>query len=757
MQLIHRWRWPIALFLGAAAIGLWPHFRHALQVDNSLTAWFIEGDPALESYYRFQENFGNDEVAILLYYPPEGMEDAKNLRRLKKLSDSLEQMPSLAQVLSAGNARVPPQGLFQSQGRPLLPPKDSINPQRVWNTLAAHPFLAEQFFTPDRKASRVILRMASHPDFEQRRSAILDTVRGAAKAILGEQVAFGGVGILYEALNSLSKQDFGRFLLVGYLLMFALIWLIYRQWTYVFFALGTILLSTYFTLALYGWAGYQLNLMTTLVPAIIILLCVMDVMHILNERHKPAWPEAGAQELFAKLRRVWRPCLFTTLTTAGGFLTLTVSPIKILFLFGLYSALGIGLGLLFSFYLAASILPSVEHQTPRNNLPRQLVRWQNQVLGNQKAWLGATAIVLIFSFWGLSKVVVDTDSLSYLPVDHPARTDSRVLEEIWGPYMPLEYLVYPQEGYTLQDTAVIRALLRFDQAVRKLPDIGGTDGYHSLFGAALKGRYDTIRAQRLGANLTSNVARLAERHYPELLRTLTTADYKLGRLNVSGNMLSAGELNRKMNTIDRLAQANLGEVVTLEVSGYQSLYGKIVNYVTNSQINSFLLATGLIFMLLWIFLRQFKLALVSLLPNFFPICFMLGFMGWYGIQLDTATACIASIVLSFSIDDTMHFAYHYQRRRQQGLTPEASRRETMAHVGRAILLTSLVLFTGYALMVFGALKTVIYFGSLTAVSIVAALFSQLVLFPILLAYTDRSDPSLAQHKVDESQKPGAAE
>jgi predicted RND superfamily exporter protein len=48
------------------------------------------------------------------------------------------------------------------------------------------------------------------------------------------------------------------------------------------------------------------------------------------------------------------------------------------------------------------------------------------------------------------------------------------------------------------------------------------------------------------------------------------------------------------------------------------------------------------------------------------------------------------------------------------------------------VLTSLVLFIGYSLMGFASLKTVKLFGLLTAVAVAAALFAQMLLFPILL-------------------------
>jgi predicted RND superfamily exporter protein len=192
-----------------------------------------------------------------------------------------------------------------------------------------------------------------------------------------------------------------------------------------------------------------------------------------------------------------------------------------------------------------------------------------------------------------------------------------------------------------------------------------------------------------------------------------------------------------MDSIQKVGDRNFKGIAKIEASGYQSLYAGIVNYVTESQVKSFSLAVLLIFILLVAFLRDVKLALLSLIPNFFPIISMLGCMGFFGINLDTATAAIASIVLSFSIDDTMHFAYHYRRLKNKGRSAVHARRATISHVGKAIILTSTVLFAGYFLMLFGELKTVLYFGILTSISIVAALVSQLFLFPILLAKFDK--------------------
>ena len=158
--------------------------------------------------------------------------------------------------------------------------------------------------------------------------------------------------MIYEALNQLSAQDFGLFLGLGYIIMFLLIALLYRHWKFTLYAMGTVALASYFTLAIYGSFGLRLNLLSTLIPTIIILLGVMDVMHILNEfrRTTDIHNDSKPAALLA-LKHIWLPCLFTSISTMAGFLSLVISPVAILAQFGLFAALGIGLALFFSLAL----------------------------------------------------------------------------------------------------------------------------------------------------------------------------------------------------------------------------------------------------------------------------------------------------------------------------------------------------------------------------------------------------------------------
>ena len=726
MQILHKWRLPLFAIVLLSGTLLFPGLRHALQIDNSLTAWFIEGDPALDNYYLLQDHFGNDEMIILALESSDGetILDSAPRKKVQKLIRALQRDSSVATVLHPTIWRQDdPLGLGAKL--PLLP-KDL---EAATSLLNQNSFLKEQFFSEDFTATRLYIKLANSPDFELRRAEIIQGIYLICEDYWPQETQyFGGLGVIYEALNELSARDFATFLGFGYLLMFLLIAVLYRHWTFTLYALATVAFSSYFTLAIYGSFGFRLNLLTTLIPTIIILLGVMDVMHILNEFRKSSTADPPRLKAISALRRIWKPCLFTSLSTMAGFLSLSISPVAILAQFGLFSALGIALALFFSFLLGVLLLPMAPSPSQEDKTAQILGLLQDRVIHARHWILGFLVLFLVASAFSIPKLSVDTDSIGYLPEDHPVRQQSDRIESLFGPYMPLDYLV-KSDSLPIDHPGVQDLLQELDKEVEGLPNIGRMTGYHDLLEALEQQTQgdSSLAGYALKSLLTAN---------PAIRSSFINDTANLGRFYLSGGLISASALKETLAQVDQIATECLGEEVEIVAAGYQSLYANIVNYVTESQLKSIALAAVLIFGLLWLFLKNLRLSLISLLPNFFPVLMLFSIMVWFGIELDTATASIASIVLSFSIDDTMHFIWHYQEARKGGESPSIARRKTMAHVGRAIVFTSLVLFAGYALMWFGSLKTVIYFGTLTAVSILAALISQLFIFPILLYWGD---------------------
>lgn len=745
VDFLYRFRFALLGILAGLCVVAWPGVRAAGQLDNSLAVWFLRDDPALRAYRDFQARFGNDEVVIVVVHQPApgGLLSSSGLTLLRNLTRELRRVPGVALVSGAGAAAVPRAGpLGTTEATPLL--DSAATAASVRAALATQPTLREQLFTPDYRTARLVVTLRAVPDFDTRRAAILarlDTVARVAARHAHAEVYLGGVGVVYAGLNALSEQDFGFFLGVGYLLVFLGLGLLYRNLLLLLYAVSIVALSTWLTLGMYGTLGYRLNLMSVLLPVLIILLGVMDAMHVINERNLRRAAGASAHDsALGALRSLLRPCVATMLTTTAGFLALLTAPMPILRSFGAFAAVGIALCLVLTYVLGVALLPLVPGRgrvTPATSI--RLVRFYQLVLRHRR--LGAAVALGLIGFLalGATRLRADTYTLGYLPATHRVVQDHWAIERTWGHYLPLELLVQPRAGHALSDPAVVRAALAFADSARVLTGGGRVFGFPQLYLAGLEAWLGPRRARAALASrslLTQTHARLLT-DYPDLARAFEHAPTRTGRLTVAGPMLSAGALRLKMAALLRAAHATLGPVALVRPAGYQPMYANIVRYVTASQTASLGWSVVLVFGLVWGFVRSFRLALLTVVPNLFPVLVVLGAMGWLGIPLDTATASIAALVLGFCVDDTVHFIDQYRQRRLAGDSPEAARIGTIAHTGPAILLTGLLLLGGYSFMMLGSLGTVKLFGQLTALALVGALFGELVIFPLVLARFDR--------------------
>ncbi len=136
--------------------------------------------------------------------------------------------------------------------------------------------------------------------------------------------------------------------------------------------------------------------------------------------------------------------------------------------------------------------------------------------------------------------------------------------------------------------------------------------------------------------------------------------------------------------------------------------------------------------------KSLRLATLAILPNLFPVLFIFGVMGAAKIPISSGSAMVATIALGIALNDTIHFMLHYRMRtRMQGMPIQEAVNETLAHLGRPLVWTSLVHMAGFAIFLLTDFIPLFQFGLLSSIAMFAALIGDLVLLPNLLLVFDR--------------------
>ena len=100
-------------------------------------------------------------------------------------------------------------------------------------------------------------------------------------------------------------------------------------------------LGVLWLMGLYGATGHDINMVTMVMPTLVLVIGVSDCVHMLT--HVAAQPEdlGPMERVKAGVGAVFWPCLFNTVTTAVGFLALATASMPVIRALGIFCALGL--------------------------------------------------------------------------------------------------------------------------------------------------------------------------------------------------------------------------------------------------------------------------------------------------------------------------------------------------------------------------------------------------------------------------------
>jgi predicted RND superfamily exporter protein len=150
-----------------------------------------------------------------------------------------------------------------------------------------------------------------------------------------------------------------------------------------------------------------------------------------------------------------------------------------------------------------------------------------------------------------------------------------------------------------------------------------------------------------------------------------------------------------------------------------------------SLMGSFWLTLLLLFLGIAARLRSWRLGALGMLPNLMPCVWVYGAIAWLDHPITVATAMIAATMLGLVVDNSLHLLHDFRQQRQR-LPRLAAATEALRHCGRAIILSSSLLLTGFAMTATSHVAMTVEFSLLAGATILSGILSDVLLLPLLL-------------------------
>lgn len=761
-----RFRWlVIATSVTLAAFALVP--AKNIGYDNSNESYFVEGDANLVSFERLLDLFGDVEYLSVGVSAPQTQDDVFNeetLRVIHELTEFLEDRPEVTQVRSLTKYEYTHSTSVGLATDPLFEDLESPEAhQRAQDIIVTEPMALGQLVTDDFGHARISARVR----YQVGKSDYKMSLMAALRAFIDEKgyaghgypVRLSGMPVFTEQFEVLTKRDQRWINPTMAVVMIAILYLSFRSFAGATLPWVVIGLGVAWVSGLQGIMGWPHTVVeSALVPTLIIIGIGISV-HVLTDFYRFRAKGLGSQDAAeATVKHLWIPAFYTALTTAAGFLALGVTELVPVRQFAWLGATGA----LLLFVAAMTTLPatlslvqgfsSKTEKSVRQGLVARLTAWLPDFTARHKRPLvfsGAT--ILIVSLLLVPRLNVDSNFITYFKENNPTRADLYYFDELYRGTQNLDIVIDTGEPGGIHDPQHLTAASELQDWLESQPETGKVMSivdFHRQINRALNygdpAWYTLPDSRSMAAQfllLYDNTG--AE----EDLTDVKDFEERYLRMAVPITNMAASETAALLSRVESYID-QFHPTMNADLTGGLVMYNAQDNYINQGVFHSFLVALFIIGISFVILFRSIKYGLIALIPSVVPILITGALLVIMDTPLNLGTMIVGAMTMGIAVDDAIHVMNRYLTARRQGQTSDRAIYLALTESGRAVVFTSIILVTGFSIMLLGSFIPYIYTGLFAACIMSLALLGDLLILPALLHWLDGEKVASTQFEKD---------
>ncbi len=547
------------------------------------------------------------------------------------------------------------------------------------------------------------------------------------------QIVLSGVPMIRAQYLRYLNQEQVIFLGGGILLALGVMFLFFRNLPQTLLCLSAIIPAY---LSILGWMGYMgkpLTVLSSTLPLILLLVGLSDTIHILVHFRKYAEKLSRHEAIINTFQKFALPCFYTSLTTAIGFLSLVSTGIEIIVDFAIFTAVGIFLVYIFAMLLFPVLLSFFKSEA--FNSKGLNASWMTTTvstigsLAQKRAglWLLASFAVIACSAYWARQIPVNAYLVDGVRAGHPLAQDLKwVDQQGFGQFQLALYLQDPEKDLSDQD------LLDWTEAyeMKFLADPLVTGSI------SLNRRLQGL-AQRFDRPPTLTQVTQQLRPFPALTRDVWNPEAHSAQISLIVRDQGSLKMQQLVQAIEAYLKTNPPPVQGAHLTGTVHMAQESFDRTLEGFISSMLWAIGLIFICMFFLLRSLRYSLLAMLPNLLPMFGLLASLYLFKYPLEPSTVLVFSIAYGLAVDNTIHLLSLFQSYREQSEPPKRALDLALASGGRAMLITAVVLASGFAGLMLTSFKALFLLGLLITLSLLYAIIGDLLILPAGISWLSK--------------------
>ncbi|WP_075187485.1 efflux RND transporter permease subunit [Teredinibacter haidensis] len=561
-------------------------------------------------------------------------------------------------------------------------------------------------------------------------------------------VYYAGLPEIVYFQTDVLDQEMPVIFLGLFLIILILLLVLFRHPAGVIWPATIVVLAVLLTLGFIGWSGVPSSSLSDPMILLIILISVADAVHLISTyNYQRSVGDTDAVGISNAYKKAGLSCFYSSLTTIIGFGSLwVVKPSIPIANFGYFCAVGI----MMAFFVTITLLPiflsfwspKVHKLKAGGAAEKYRVADAIYNLVSKKSGfiVACFAFLIIAVGLGIKDLKVDTNVIESYKPDSYIRKAFEIADKNMGGTQNIDFMIDLHSDNALYDDQVLLKIEQFQNRVQTaFPDLVVT-------GISIADVMKRVNQQLHDGNIASyrmpespgeisQLLFLFNNVSPDERRRLISDEFDATRvafmvrnsgstdyveLVAKGNEWLIEIFEPLKDRYPNIELINAGGVVT-----FMHLFDRIAH----SQISSFAITLSIISIVLIIVFRSLSLSLLAVTSSVVPVVITFGVMGWLGLELNQFTMIVAPIILGIAVDDSIHLINKLRALLKQNSDINIATKVTLREIISPLGFTSIVLSGGLLTMLYSSDASFQAFGYLSAIAIMSALVSDIILIP----------------------------
>lgn len=431
----------------------------SLKVDNRFGNTLPKDDPIQMDYENFKLQFGEDGSTLVIAVQTDSLYTEENLKKWRELGYKILKFKGVDNVVSEATLFGMTNNIAKNEFEIHRIFSDTTfrdkSIEDVRKEIRKNPIYRGLLYNDTSNVSLLMIGIDEKVLSNPKKSDVVLKIEELANQYEKHfgKVYFAGLPHIRVVVGKRIVAEMYIFLALSIFASSLLLFIFFRSLYVVFLCNTVVFISVIWALGSIAFMGFELSIIMALIPPLLIVIGVPNCVFLITRYHQEyVRLDNKMRALFVMIKRIGSVTFLTNLTTAVGFVTFTSS--DKLAQFGIISSWNI----MVVFVLSLAIIPIFASfaKPPKPRHLKHLSRIYSQgfieiivkIVTKYRPWIYVSSVVLvIFSLYGMTKIISTGNVTSDIPKDDPILLDLKFVEHHFGGSIPFEITVdYKEKG-----------------------------------------------------------------------------------------------------------------------------------------------------------------------------------------------------------------------------------------------------------------------------------------------------------------------